>query len=710
MSKFFLALLLVLTTNAAIAQDSLRARYGVEGGVMINTHAADFRALPGVPNCCPEFSDGNGTALQGSLMYQVPLSNDLLFGAALSYFDHSALLSSTESTVILVNGNRQDGLFEHTVDATLSSIGIEPSISYRPFGNFFINLGVRGGFVLSKDYAQKEEIVEPATRGTFLDENGNDTRSRIRNANSGELPEATSLLLHGIAGISYELPMNARGTMMLRPSVRYALGLNDVVNGISWKANGIQASLGIVFSPKDPAPKTHQYDTLIVRDTTVQDVEGIARPQLTRLSQILTPSEYEDDTVVYHYLRIEEKYRLDNPAPKKLECDLALFGVNADGKESPLASLRVEEFLSSNAFPLLAFIFFPENSFELQSKYVQFDASRAKAFRPESLYGKQTLDIYYNILNIIAQRMMEYPNATLTLTGCNADIGPETKNTSLSQSRAETVRNYFISVWQIPESRLKLEVRNLPEKPSNPATPIGQEENRRVEITSSIPEVLDVFVSYDTTRETSHPVIRLKPTASAPKGINAWTIKASQQTSQLNSFNGNGTPSATIDWDLQANPQSIPRFDAPLRSELQATSNDGQNCTKTVTIQTQVITLRQKRSSNTGDYKIEKFSLVLFEFNRSTMTTAQQRVVDMIKTQITPQSELLIEGYTDKSGTITGNERLAIGRATSTRDAIGRKDAVIRGIGARRLLYPNETPEGRFHCRTVQITVKTPVK
>ncbi|MBK9250332.1 MAG: hypothetical protein IPM69_20045, partial [Ignavibacteria bacterium] len=51
--------------------------------------------------------------------------------------------------------------------------------------------------------------------------------------------------------------------------------------------------------------------------------------------------------------------------------------------------------------------------------------------------------------------------------------------TALSTSRMEAVKSYLEKMWNISANRIKTEVRNLPEKPSNPLTPDGMQENRQ---------------------------------------------------------------------------------------------------------------------------------------------------------------------------------------------------------------------------------------
>jgi outer membrane protein OmpA-like peptidoglycan-associated protein len=56
------------------------------------------------------------------------------------------------------------------------------------------------------------------------------------------------------------------------------------------------------------------------------------------------------------------------------------------------------------------------------------------------------------------------------------------------------------------------------------------------------------------------------------------------------------------------------------------------------------------------------------------------------------------------------NKVISERRAKSVANRLRLRDAIIKGVGEENLLYNNRLPEGRFYCRTVQITVETPVK
>src|SRR5262249_23003633 len=148
--------------------------------------------------------------------------------------------------------------------------------------------------------------------------------------------------------------------------------------------------------------------------------------------------------------------------------------------------------------PLLNYVFFDEGGGTMPDRYTRLTPSQASRFNLSSLQNLDVLPTYYNLLNIVGWRMQKNPTATLSLTGCNADQGAEKGRNDLSRQRAEQVRNYLRDVWGIADDRITLEARNLPEKPSSSSSPDGMAENRRVELRSNIPEILEPVFTIDT--------------------------------------------------------------------------------------------------------------------------------------------------------------------------------------------------------------------
>ena len=59
--------------------------------------------------------------------------------------------------------------------------------------------------------------------------------------------------------------------------------------------------------------------------------------------------------------------------PEPLLTSVTAVGVQEDGSEVPTATLRVEEFISTNMRPLLNYVFFAEKKSELPERYKTID-------------------------------------------------------------------------------------------------------------------------------------------------------------------------------------------------------------------------------------------------------------------------------------------------------------------------------------------------
>lgn len=706
-----LALLLLpilFCATTAVAQERLRPRIGIGGGYALSEHEASFSGLPGIPSCCPEYTGGSGKDPLGGLFFEYPLSSSFLLTLGADYAGHSVMMSEREPLTIIVRGQVVQGAFAHTLDATLASIGLEPGVSWNPVAGLLLHGGVRLGTLITKEYAQREQIVEPEGTGTFIDSLGNDTQSRTRNESSGEIPQ-TALLAHAIGGIAYDLPLDGDGTLTLRPGVSYALGLTDMVDGLSWKANSVRFTLGVTYALG--SAKRVVRDTIFERDTALVTVARGAAPapvRLDRSSKRIDRTEEESEYLIEHVI-VTELYVREVAEVGTITARLAAAGVDKGIEEVP-ATLRIEEFLRTSAHPLLGYVFFEEGSAEIPERYIAFAPAGAALFEPQDLFGEDAMGIAHNILNIVGHTMTRTPSATLTITGTNADAGVEKGNRGLSRSRAEAVKSYLAGVWGIAPERLIVAERDLPALPSNTKTTEGLQENRRVELTSNDPSVIDIFIAQDTTRTASPPMIRFRPEVASTGTVASWTIRARQGEMLLKEITGSGAPPAVIDWALEEEQKSIPRFTAPLHVTLEAVDDAGYRTTSEETLETDVLTIRRKAEERLQDYRIDRYNLVLFDVGTSTITTAQKRTTDMIRAQLTPESIVTIEGFTDRTGDAEENRLLALDRARATAKALGRPDATIVGVGEDQLLYDNDLPEGRFYCRTVRITVKTPVE
>lgn len=702
------------------AQENSVNKYGIYGDYGLNMHTADFRALPGVPNCCPKFQDGDGLGLSFGALFEMDMTSELFLSARLGYSDISGKLTRVEPTTIILNNTPVDGEFTHTVDAKIQAITTRILAGYRIIPNISFYAGFGVGNVINATYEQVETITNPSDRGTFIDgDTGFDTGKRTRNESYGDIPYQNSLRLFLSAGIGYELPLNSDNSFRLMPEVNFDFALSNVVNEIDWKINELKAGIALKYVPTSKSGMQIIRDTIIKSDTTIQYITDKSPPSIVQIdTKVIDQSESIEPgkklittTILNQYLSkiVNPNNLADNQLHKLKNSDISISvkGISYDGKMSEVGTMRVEEFISDVIHPLLPYIFFDENSYNIPVRYKHIND--INQFTENSLINDETLDVYYNLLNIVGKRLTDNPNATIKLVGTNSNIDNEKDNLELSQNRAEAVKNYLENTWGIDENRISTEARDLPQNASNTGVDDGIAENRRVEISSSNNAILDVIRAKDTLRKSDPPTLRFMTNYKGTESYDQWEIEIIQNGKILKKYSGNNELPKTIDWNLEQEQSTTPRFDSPLDYKLVLTKGS-ETAEAIAQLPMQMIKLSEKAINKVGDKRIDKYNLILFDFNSAAISGRNSEIVNMIKSRIKDSSTIQIKGYTDRMGDESINERLSNSRAESANKALNIGNAVSKGFGEKIELYDNGLPEGRMYSRTVEIIVETPIK
>ncbi len=727
MRNMILALIILLiSSNQIFSQDKkpdtgeLRTSYGGYINLNLNLHTANFPELPGIPNCCNKFTSGFGTGFSLGFLYEFPVAKSFFLGFRTGYSVLNAELLEIEKTKVIKNGRARDGEFEHSINVRLSNIGIESMLGWRVDERLSFYGGFRLGSVRPPTYSQAETITKPASGATFLDSLGVDTEKRTRNEFSGNLPDPANIYAAILTGVSYELPLNKSNTLKLVPEIFYSMGLTNVVNSLDWQANSLKLGLAIRYSPMSAAAideehKDEEHKTIRNIDTVHIESDAITEntfKQGTPIS-IITTSQIGNTKIITENINITDTIFIK--VIYDFTADIDLYGVDSTGKEIKNPVFKIEEFISSRQQPLLNYIFFDKNSSAIPKRYVKLNKYDTAKFNIDELYYNQTLPTYYNALNIIGKRMREYPKARLKLIGCNDGSDKEKGNKLLSRKRAESVRNYLKYVWGIGDGRMKIQVRNLPQKASvPPEEPDKSAENRRVEMYSNVYEILSPVFTSDTLRVASPPIARFRTSVNSSAGVKRIDINASQVSRGIrNNFDTTitGDIPEFVDWQLSANQSVTPRFDEAISYSLTVLDNSGnEKSIEKRSLPIDLVTIRRKRQEKIEDKIIDRYSMILFDFDKSDITGINNKIIDFIKGRINARSKILISGYTDRTGEDEHNRMLSLRRAQATAKAIGRADAEVLGVSRGKLLYDNGLPEGRFYCRTVNIVVETKVE
>jgi len=722
----------VRSTSATTGKD--RLRFGVFGGVNYNQHDANFVTFEGLfrnPDAFltpPTFTSTNFLSWTAGVSVEIPLLPWLRLGIRGNYAINSATFVAPDSLFTLLAPLYLDGAFrptEHRLETVLSSIGIEPVAMIRPVGGLFIALGVRGAYMLQRSYTHAERSLS----SDVVFENG----ARERNRAQGELPAPSLPFLSAVGSVGYDIPVASGdfGKLFLTPEVSVLYGLTPVERNLrdyvfdtptatrprevasgTWNLHQFRAVLGIKYEL--PQPERYEYRDVV---DTVPVQRRIAKgPSRIRLAGNLTITR---DTLWDGAVRVirETRRRADTLVSRQpdIKGSVTVAGVTEKGAEMPVAEIRVEEFLGYRYLPLLNYVFFDENSSDIPERYTRLGADDAEKFTVEQLYRYEPMPAYREILNIVGRRMLRFPEAKLTLTGCNANLGSEKANTTLSFRRAMAVREYLMSSWGLDSTRIIVKSRNLSENPSVPITePDKIEENRRVEITSDVPEITEWIVTPDTLRIASPPIARFRLNAQAEAGVKQWRLLVEQNGNILRTFNGDGDPPTSVDWQFMKEVQEKGvrvNTEVPFIYTPYITDNTGQIFEgESVNLPLHEITIQRKRTERRKDKEFEQFSLILFDFDKAQLGAIHKRTAEFVKSRTKPNSEVEILGYTDRTGSAEYNRRLSEQRARQIANVVNVPNMTVRGVGKDDLLYDNEFPEGRYYCRTVTVTIETPIE
>jgi outer membrane protein OmpA-like peptidoglycan-associated protein len=703
----------VLYQATVSANDSSKIKIGGFVGVNYNLHTANFQKLRGIPNCCPDFENGSGVGFHAGVLFENNFSGPYGYGIRLGFISLDGELLKNEPTTVIVNSRQTDGAFEHSLKGSFMNVGIEPLFIYSPLEGLQLSAGPRLGMNLTSTYDQIETIVEPAGYGTFIDSLGNDTHMRTRNDFDGDIPDAVDFQYGLVLLAGYELPMNFDRTLLLTPELSFYIPFSEMATETQWRANAIRGSIAIKYVFRDK----EELEEIFEKEYNIDTIEVSTDVIASNFKKGLEKSEFLKDKSDGILLTTEIVSRTDTIFTSKkylLDGSITAVGVDSSGREIENPVFQVEEFISNRLDPLLNYVFFEENSDEIPHRYYYLSEDDARKFDVDSLYFYKSIEIYHNVLNIIGRRMQDNPAAKISLVGCNSDYGIEKGQLELSGRRALAVKKYLVDTWKISPDRIETEQRNLPERASLPQDePDKTAENRRVEIYSDNEKILEpVFIEKIDARS-NPPVVRFKQNVNSEAGIDSWELTAYQGSVPEKEFtqSGSGNPPAYIDWQLEEYQRIIPKKPEPVNFLL--TVSDVKGGRKTIAGQTlpiEVITLQERRTENIGGYDVEKFNIILFEFDESNIEGKNKKIIEFISGRVEPGSIVEISGYTDRTGDEDYNRSLSLARAEATKRALGRPGAETRGIGEEKLLYDNELPEGRFYCRTVQVIVKTKAK
>ncbi|TDE53427.1 OmpA family protein [Flavobacterium sp. GT3P67] len=536
--------------------------------------------------------------------------------------------------------------------ADLSYITVEPSVRFAPFkSNFYLYGGPRLAFNMEKSFTYQLGI-NPA----FPDQ-------APTPAVTGEFNEIEKTILSMQIGAGYDIPLSSdtnKTQFVLSPFVSFQpyFGQNPRSTE-TWNITTIRAGVALKFG----------------QGKNIQEATDLAKDR-------------------------EVQFSVNSPS-------------NVPGER------RMTEI-----FPLRNYIFFNDESTEIPNRYVLLTKNQVKDFKEDQLEtfapknlsdrSKRQMTVYYNVLNILGDRMQKNPASTITLVG-SSEKGPAD-----GRIMSESIKTYLVNVFAINPTRITTKGQDKPNIPSE--QPGGtlelvllREGDRRVSIESNSADLLMEFQSGPDT-----PLRPVQIIASQEAPLESYVT-----------FNNKGANEALSSWSLQITDEKgkVQSFGPYTQDEVKIPG-------KTIL-----------GSRPEGDYKVKMIGQtksgkvveketpvhmilwtptkmeegmrysIIYEFNKSKAISLYEKyLTEVVTPKIPAGATIIIKGHTDIIGEEVYNQDLSLARANDVKNILqsslakaGRNDVKfdVSGYGENENNAPfnNKTPEERFYNRTVIIDI-----
>lgn len=379
-------------------------------------------------------------------------------------------------------------------------------------------------------------------------------------------------------------------------------------------------------------------------------------------------------------------------------------------------------------FPLRNYIFFKAGSIEIPDRYVLLSKEQVKNFKedqhegtaPLSVSGRSArqMTVYYNILNILGDRMVKNHLLSIKLVGSSAS-GPEQARTM-----AESCKNYLVNIFEIDASRILIEGLNKPKIPSEQPGGILElellrEEDERVSVESTSPALLMQFLSGNkdtpfnpveivTTQENSPEGFVSFNVVGAEKTLTSWALKLVSENGEVQHFGPFTADMIEIEEKTILGESSMNTYKVMMTGQ---TKSGG--------------IIKKETSLQLSTYtppimpEVTRFSII-FEFDDSrSISIYENYLVNIVIPKIRSGGTVVIQGFTDNIGKVEHNRKLSISRANDVKNIIekglsnaGKTDVKleVQGFGEDLNYSPfeNKFPERHFYNRTVIIDIIPP--
>jgi outer membrane protein OmpA-like peptidoglycan-associated protein len=538
-----------------------------------------------------------------------------------------------------------------TLSTNLSYISVEPSLRIAPFSSaFYLFGGPTLGVNVRKEYMYTQE-KQVDRRADFSD--------------------VRKTILSGQAGMGVDIPVSQKSStvqMTLSPFASFQTDLGQAPRTVeSWSMYTVRTGIALKFG-------TGRKGTL----KTVPETPG---------TSVITP---------------EREVQFSVRAPKEVP-----------------AVRQVKE-----NFPIINAVFFNMGATTIPSRYKLLTTAAATTIKESQLQTAQPTDlnkdrsarqlaVYYNVLNIVGDRMRSNPGTSIGLSGASDG------NPTEGKLMAEKVKQYLVSTFGIDGSRITTEGRDKPvvasEQPgATKELGLLREGDRRVDITSQSPELLlqvgrnggSFFRPVEITATQEDPLDShvILTASGAGELLKWWSVDITDANGTKQTFGPFARDIITIPGKAILGSNNTGSYTVTMIGE----TNSGRAVKK----ESSLNLTRSLDSKQTG----MRYS-VLFDFDKSKSIASYEKfLTDIVAPLIPENGTVIIHGHTDIIGEELYNHNLSHERATGSQKVLeqaiaksGKKGVRFEsyGFGEDLSLAPfdNKYPEERFYNRTVIIDI-----
>lgn len=648
----FSSLLLMGIATGTQAQEVERVQpkiwLGISGGANYNMFTGTTQTLNPTLIVPTAFHNGSGVGAFGSLLLEYHANPVLGFMLNLGYDNRGGNFDRKISPC-----NCPEDL-----NTTLSYATIQPSIRIAPFAtDLYVFAGAAYSYNVNKSmtYTIDQQIDNQPT------------------VTKGEFSNIRQNVFSTHIGIGYDIQLSkplSRTQLALSPFVSYHPYFGQEPRSIeSWSLSTIRFGLALKFG------------TGKVNEKQVDKVTPIVEKKQA------------DTTVIVPIVAVAS----------------VSFTVQAP------ATVPVRRVINES-FPLRNYVFFVDGSTEIPNRYVKLNKNEAKDFRSEQLRKSEPKDqtgrsirqmnVYYNILNILGDRMRAIPTAKIKLIGASAGNGPE-----LGKSYAESVKRYLVDVFGINGSRIAVEGRNEPVYPSE--LPGGvhylvmlREGDRRVDIIST-PDLLSPLQIFAVQNDPYESRVIFESKSGTDVPLKSWSLEVTDDKGLVQNYGPYTRETEAISGNtiLGNSPEGNYKI------VMVATSSDG------------VVTRKESRIHLARNEEPKKQALrfsILFDFDKSKAVAEYVKFLTVVVApQVPNNGTVIIHGHTDTIGSEEYNMNLSNHRAADVKEILeravrkaGKKGVKYEvlgfGLDTKNAPFENTLPEDRFYNRTVIIDIVSP--